>query len=114
MTQATSSRHASRSVRLLDRHWFWLDAQPLGAAACLRRLVEEASRDSDGRYRRAAAREACYFHMRDAAGDRPHFEEAVRALFADDRPRLRALIADWPEDIRLRIAMWLDDAGERQ
>lgn len=114
MTQATSPRHASRSVRLLDRHWSWLDAQPLGAAASLRRLVEEARRDSDGRYRRAAAREACYFHMRDAAGDHPHFEEAVRALFADDRPRLRMLIADWPEDIRLRIAIWLDDAGAPQ
>jgi hypothetical protein len=111
MTHATPIRHTSRSIRLLDRHWAWLDAQPAGAAASLRRLVEAASRDADGRYRRAAAREACYFLMRDAAGDRPHFEEAARALFADDRQRLRELVADWPEDVRLRIAELLDDAG---
>lgn len=111
MTGATSIPHASRSIRLLNRHWAWLDAQPLGAAASLRRLVEAASRDVDGRYRRAAAREACYFHMRDAAGDRPHFEEAARALFAGDRERLRELVADWPEGVRLRIDALLDDAG---
>ena len=95
--------HAGRPVRLLDRHWAWLDAQPIGAAATLRRLVEQASRDPDGRYRKAAAREACYFHMRDAAGDSPNFEEAARALFADDLPRLRRCIADWPEPVRARI-----------
>ena len=111
MTHAMPTRHARRSVRLLDRHWAWLDAQPCGPGASLRRLVEEASRDADGRYRRAAAREACYVHLRDAGGDRPHFEEAVRALFADDRERLRELIAEWPDDVRTRIAMLLDDAG---
>ena len=103
-------RHAAasnRAIRLLDRHWSWLDAQPIGAAAALRRLVEHASRDLGGRYRKAAAKEACYFHMRDAAGDRPGFEEAVRALFADDRPRLRQCMAAWPDDVRARVQAML-------
>ena len=34
------------------------------------------------------------------AGDLPGHEEATRALFADDRPRLQRCIADWPKDIR--------------
>ena len=41
------------------------------------------------------------------AGDLPGYEEATRALFADDRPELEQRISDWPEDIRthaLRLA----------
>jgi hypothetical protein len=34
------------------------------------------------------------------AGDSPKFEEASRALFADDRRRFVSEIADWPPDIR--------------
>ena len=98
---------SSRGIRLLNRHWAWLDAQPVGAGATLRRLVERACRDIDGCYRKAAAKEACYFHMRDAAGDRPQFEEAARALFADDYPRLRQCIAAWPDDVRTRIEAML-------
>lgn len=107
----STSSNPDRSVRLLDRHWHWLDALPLGADAVLRRLVEHASRDADGHYRRAAAREACYFYMRDAAGDRPHFEDAARALFAGDDVRLRACIAAWPAEVRARIAAMLDDGS---
>ena len=100
-----------RPVRLLDRHWAWLQAQPSGPDASLRRLVEAASRDVDGRYRRATAKEECYFYMRDAAGDRPHFEDAARALFADDADALHRCIAAWPDSIRARIAALLDDTG---
>src|SRR5262245_17119356 len=32
----------SREITLLPRHWDWLDQQPQGASAALRRLVEEA------------------------------------------------------------------------
>lgn len=100
--------NTGRHIRLLDRHWAWLDAQPIGAAAALRRLVERAGRDADGHYRKAAAKEACYFHMRDAAGDSPHFEEAARALFADDLPRLRSCTASWPEPVRARLECLLE------
>ena len=34
------------------------------------------------------------------AGNRPHFEEAIRALFADDAARFEKLIAEWPADVR--------------
>jgi hypothetical protein len=34
------------------------------------------------------------------AGNLPGFEEAARALFADDRRRFAELIAGWPGDIR--------------
>jgi uncharacterized protein len=34
------------------------------------------------------------------AGDLPGFEEATRALFANDAPRFAARIAPWPRDVR--------------
>ncbi|WP_109127507.1 DUF2239 family protein [Dyella sp. C11] len=103
-------RAQPRSVRLLNRHWAWLDAQSTSASAAVRLLVEEARRDRDGRYRSAQAKDACYFYMRDMAGDRPHFEEAVRALFANDGMKLRCHIASWPEQVRAHIAHLLGPA----
>ena len=38
------------------------------------------------------------------AGDRTGFEEAVRALYADDRGRFASLAAEWPKDIREHAA----------
>lgn len=105
------ARQRERHIRLLDRHWAWLDAQPRSASASLRALVEEACRDKHGLYRRAAAKEACYLYMRDAAGDRPHFEEAVRALFAGDASRLQGEIAAWPMHIQARVRELLDGGG---
>ena len=102
-----ASPRPGRQIHLFDRHWAWLDAQPLGADATLRRLVERASRDIDGHYRKAAAKETCYFYMRDAAGDRPQFEDAARALFADDRAQLRRCMASWPDDVRAHIETML-------
>jgi hypothetical protein len=40
------------------------------------------------------------------AGDLPGFEEAIRALFANDRPKFSKRIATWPDDIR-NHATWL-------
>jgi hypothetical protein len=34
------------------------------------------------------------------AGDRPHYEEACRALFAGDTAQFCALVERWPKDIR--------------
>jgi hypothetical protein len=34
------------------------------------------------------------------AGNLANFEEAARALYADDQRRLADLIAGWPDDIR--------------
>ena len=93
----------AREVTLLPRHWEWLNAQPGGASVALRKLVEEARRASGDKDRERQAREAAYHFMSTMAGNLPQFEEASRALFADDRRRFTALIADWPTDIRDHI-----------
>lgn len=89
---------ASREVTLLPRHWEWLSAQPGGASATIRRLVEDARRSDEGA--RKAAREAAYRVMTVLSGDRAGYEEAVRALYADDAARFAELTEPWPEDVR--------------
>ncbi|WP_438273626.1 DUF2239 family protein [Nitrobacter sp.] len=97
----------AREVTLLPRHWEWLNAQPGGASVALRRLVDEARRANGERDRNRAARDAAYHFMSAMAGNLANFEEASRALFADDRPRLTGLIATWPDDIRDHvIKLW--------
>jgi uncharacterized protein len=93
----------AREVTLLPRHWEWLAAQPGGASVALRKLVEEARRVSGDRDRSRAARDAAYHFMSVMAGNLPGFEEASRALFADDRRRFAELIAGWPGDVRDHI-----------
>jgi hypothetical protein len=96
----------AREVTLLPRHWEWLGVQPGGASVALRKLVEEARRASGDRDRSRAARDAAYHFMSVMAGNLAGFEEASRALFADDRRRFVELIAGWPGDIRDHI-VWL-------
>jgi len=93
----------SRQVTLLPRHWEWLTDQPDGASAVLRRLVDEARQNGGTRQQRRAAQDATYQFMQAIAGDLPGYEEANRALYADDRPRLEQWIAAWPEDIRSHV-----------
>ena len=69
----------------------------------IRKLVEAARRANGDKDRSRAAREAAYHFMSVMAGNLPHFEEASRALFADDRRQFTALIAAWPGDIRDHI-----------
>jgi uncharacterized protein len=90
----------AREVTLLPRHWEWLNAQPGGASVALRKLVEAARRSNGDADRLRAARDAAYHFMSAMAGNLAHFEEASRALFADDRRRFTGLIAAWPADIR--------------
>jgi hypothetical protein len=90
----------AREVSLLPRHWEWLAAQSGGASATLRRLVEEAQRGDGGQSRARAAREAAYRFMSALAGDFAGFEEATRALFADDHTRFAEHTTTWPADIR--------------
>jgi hypothetical protein len=90
----------AREVTLLPRHWDWLAQQPGGASVALRRLVEAARRDGAGSSEARAARDAAYRFMQALAGDLPGFEEASRALFADDTEGLTARMAIWPVDVR--------------
>jgi hypothetical protein len=93
----------AREVTLLPRHWEWLNTRPGGASVALRKLVDEARRANGDRDRQRAARDAAYHFMSTMAGNLVNFEEASRALFADDERRFTGLIADWPPDIRDHI-----------
>jgi hypothetical protein len=90
----------SREVTLLPRHWEWLEEQPNGISAALRRLVDEARTREPGEARARLARDAAHAFMTAMAGDRPGFEEALRALYAKDHERFTQKIARWPGDIR--------------
>jgi uncharacterized protein len=90
----------AREVTLLPRHWDWLATQRGGASVALRRLVEEAAKDRGGQEKRRLAQEAAYRFMSALAGDRPHYEDAVRALFADDAAGFAERVAPWPADVR--------------
>jgi len=90
----------SREVTLLPRHWDWLATQPGGASVALRKLVEDARRTHAAADRRRDAQARAYHFMSAIAGDLPGFEEAARALYANDLARLTELIAGWPDDVR--------------
>jgi uncharacterized protein len=89
-----------REVTLLPRHWSWLNEQPGGASAVLRRLVEEARRADSGKNQARTLREYAYRFMSAIAGDLPGFEEATRALFAGNAEAFDQHISDWPPDVR--------------
>jgi hypothetical protein len=90
----------AREVTLLPRHWQWLGTQPGGASVAIRKLVEAARRANQEVDQRRQRQEAAYHFMSAMAGDLANFEEASRALFADDRETLSALVGGWPTDIR--------------
>ena len=90
----------AREVTLLPRHWDWLAQQKGGASVAIRKLVDEARRANEDKDRIRLAQEAAYRFMSVMAGNRPHYEEAIRALFANDPGRFEKLIAEWPADIR--------------
>ncbi|MBX3604725.1 MAG: DUF2239 family protein [Piscinibacter sp.] len=90
----------AREVTLLPRHWEWLAAQPGGASVALRRLVEAARKATPDRAEARRRHERAYRFMAAIAGDLAGFEEACRALFADDRPRFEAETGAWPPDVR--------------
>ena len=100
----------SREVSLLPRHWDWLEQQPNGLSAALRRLVDEARKRDPGEERARRAREAAGRFMTAMAGDLPGFEEASRALYAKDHEGLRQKTSAWPEDIRRYIERLLQEA----
>ncbi|WFU56217.1 DUF2239 family protein [Bradyrhizobium pachyrhizi] len=90
----------AREITLLPRHWDWLAQQKGGASVAIRKLIDEARRSSGDKDRTRSAQEATYRFMTTMAGNRPNYEDAIRALFAHDRRRFATLIADWPADIR--------------
>ena len=90
----------AREVTLLPRHWDWLAAQRGGASVTLRKLVDEARRASVDRDRQRQTNERAYHYMSTMAGDMAGFEEASRALFANDAAKFHQLTEAWPTDVR--------------
>lgn len=90
----------SREISLLPRHWEWLEGQPNGASAAIRRLVDQARKQDPADQRAREVVEATGRFLSAVAGNFPHYEEATRALYARDRSRFEDLIRDWPGDIR--------------
>ena len=88
-----------REITLLPRHWEWLDTQPGGASVALRKLVEEARRQTSDKDQVRRAHERAYQFMVTLGGDLPGFEEASRALFANDLIKLKTLLSPWPRDV---------------
>ena len=104
----------AREVTLLPRHWEWLSSQPGGASVALRKLVDEARRTTAGAERMRRARDAAYHFMAATGGDLPGYEEALRVLFAGDRPRFVERLAAWPADLRdhaIRLAFPEDESA---
>jgi hypothetical protein len=104
----------AREITLLPRHWDWLARQAGGASVAIRKLVEEARRSGEDKDRVRQAQDAAYRFMSAMAGNKPHYEDAIRALFADDRARFEKLIAGWPGDIRDHTVKLADPAFRRQ
>jgi uncharacterized protein len=100
----------AREVTLLPRHWEWLNGQPGGASVALRKLVEEARRLNASKDRARRSQEAAYRFMAVMAGNLPGFEEATRALFANNPERLEELIRGWPGDIRTHVMRLIREA----
>ena len=73
----------AREVTLLLRHWDWLGDPHL--------------------VRRAHAAASTFMHA--LAGNLNNFEEAARALFANDRARFEQLVTRWPHDIRVHATL---------
>ncbi len=102
----------SREISLLPRHWEWLELQPNGASAALRRLVDQARSQDHGSSRARLALDATARFMTAMAGNLPGYEEATRALYARDRARLEHLIESWPADLRRHVLRLLGDSVE--
>jgi hypothetical protein len=97
----------AREITLLPRQWEWLAAQPAGASATIRRLVDQARKsDPDP----ASARDSVYRFITEMGGDRPNYEEALRALYRRDLGRFAQLIADWPADVQDYVRRLLSGA----
>jgi hypothetical protein len=104
----------AREVTLLPRHWELLARQSGGASVALRKLVDAARRTGEDGDRLRQTQEAAYRFMSVMAGNRPHYEDAVRALFAGDSRGFEKLIAEWPVDVRDHTAKLAERAFHRE
>lgn len=90
----------AREITLLPRHWEWLELQPGGASAAIRRLIDDARKNAPEEARLQQAIYATGRFLSAMAGNLPGYEEATRTLYRKDWARFEQLIAPWPEDVR--------------
>ncbi|MNK53519.1 hypothetical protein D3C87_724780 [compost metagenome] len=102
----------SREISLLPRHWDWLNEQPGGASATLRKLVEARMKATSGRDQARKAHDAAAKFAWVMGGNLPDFEEASRSLSRKDYARLETLIESWPGDIRDHLKTLVTRAAE--
>lgn len=100
----------SREVSLLPRHWEWLEEQPNGASAALRRLVDEGRKREPEKQLARRAAEATGRFLTAMAGNLPGYEEVSRALYGGNREQFEEMIRDWPADIRAHAWRMARDA----
>lgn len=93
----------AREVTLLPRHWDWLNAQPGGASATLRRLVDAARKTDSCTEEKLLAQAATDRFMMAMLGNHPGYENAARALYAGDAEQFSQRIADWPADLKAHV-----------
>jgi|SRR5690606_163992 len=91
----------AREVTLLPVHWSWLNSQPGGASATLRKLVDEAQKAQELRESVRRSQEAAYRFMVFAAAGLPGYDEALRAMHAGDPSQFDGSTSAWPDDVRL-------------
>ena len=102
----------SREVTLLPDHWDWLDHQPLKASGTLRRLVEAARKNTTAGEKARARRDAAGRFLWSLAGNLAGFEEASRALYAEQWEKLEELTANWPKDVKKHLAWMLKNVQD--
>ncbi|TXI90749.1 MAG: DUF2239 family protein [Burkholderiaceae bacterium] len=90
----------SKEVTLLPRHWEWLALQPGGASVALRKLIDEARKQTGNEDQMRVMQERTYKAMSHIAAHLPNYEDALRALFALDQAKFLQMIETWPVDYR--------------
>lgn len=76
--------------------------------------MEGAIKHEPGKERARRIRAALSGFLSAMAGNRPHYEEACRALFAGDDARLAELVARWPKDIREHVLAQAQSAASAE
>ncbi len=99
-----------REVTLLPRHWDWLGQQRGGASATLRRLIDQARKQTSQADAMRAAQDRTNRFMAAIAGDLAGFEDATRALYAGDGSAFSGWIKPWPKDVRNQVLAFSQEA----
>jgi len=90
----------AREVTLLPAQWAWLAAQPGGASAALRRLVDDAWQEEQQRDLRQRASAVAFQCLGVLGEGLAATDDALMAIHAGDIARFDQLTAAWPPDIR--------------